>query len=139
LDREGEAVLGQGGTNMRVRTWVIPEGVEARTACMKSVMGEMLGGPTGYEVRIGPPDKSRAQRGKFHVLCEEIGCSFGYTPGEIKQFIKQYHYGHETRTVRGVVYTFLRSTEDDDKAQYSALIEAAMRWGAENGIEIEKM
>lgn len=93
-----------------------------------------MAAPDGWEVRLGPPDKTRAQRAMFHVLCENIGKELGCTPGEVKQYVKQYHYGIDEKKVGNMWYKSVRSTEDDNKVQYTALIEAAHRWAAENGL-----
>lgn len=122
---------------MKTRTWEIPEGIDWRTACVDSVSKAITEAPIGYEVRISPPDKSRTQRAKFHVLCEGIGSELGNTPAEIKTAIKQYHYGIDEKKIGNDWCRILRSTEEDNREQYSALIEAALRWGAENGVHIE--
>lgn len=62
----------------------------------------------------------------------------GHSPGDIKQYIKQYHYGLDEKKVGSKWYRITRSTEDDDREQYSALIEAAYRWAAENGAVINQ-
>lgn len=119
---------------MTARTWIIP--TDNRLYLITSVTVAITESPAGYTVRVGPPNKSNEQRGLFHALCEEIGKALGNTPAEIKTAVKQYHYGIDEKKIGKDWCRILRSTEDDDRAQYTALIEAAYRWASENGIAI---
>ena len=81
-------------------------------------------------------DKTHEQRKKFHAICREVGNSLGLTPGQVKAAIKQEHFGIDEFKMGDRWYRMVRSSEDTDRIEYSELIEAAYRWGAENGIAI---
>ena len=118
---------------MKTRTWEIPE-PDQRLLIEQSVTDAIRHAKTGWVVRLMSQSKTDKQRSFFHCLCADIGKELGYTPSEIKQMIKQWHYGFDEKKIGNNWYRVLRSTEEDDKEQYSELIEAAQRWAAENGI-----
>ena len=81
--------------------------------------------------------KSVEQRNKFHAICRQLGKELGNTPAEIKMAVKLEHFGLDEFKVRDKWYRGIRSSEDTDRIEYSELIEAALRFGAENDIAIE--
>lgn len=81
-------------------------------------------------------DKTHEQRKKFHAICREVGNQIGLTPGQVKAAIKQDHFGIDEFKMGDRWYRIVKSSEDADRIEYSELIEAAYRWGAENGIAI---
>ena len=81
-------------------------------------------------------DKTSVQRNKFHVICREIGKEIGLTPGQVKAAIKQEHFGIDEFKFGDKWYRMVKSSEEAYRMEYSELIEAAYRWGAENGIAI---
>lgn len=81
-------------------------------------------------------DKTREQRNKFHAVCRDIGKEIGLTPGQVKAAIKQEHFGIDEFKFGDKWYRMVKSSEEADRIEYSELIEAAYRWGAENGIAI---
>lgn len=106
---------------------------EARARAVQAVKEA----PEGYTLTLGPKDKTAEQRGKFHVLCEKIGNLLGETPAHIKGAIKQDLYGFDEFKIGNVWYRHIHSTEDNDREQYSALIEHAFLWAAERGAYVE--
>jgi hypothetical protein len=70
----------------------------------------------------------------FHGLCRQIGLELGLTPGQVKHAVKEDYFGFEDFTVNGKRYRVIQSSEDTDRVEYSALVEAAYRWAAENGV-----
>lgn len=93
-----------------------------------------------YMLTIGPArkEKSHDQRKLFHALCTEFGREIGYTPGQIKAMVKEEHFGVDTVTLRnGKTYTVTQSSEEADRAEYSALIETLLRMAAENGVLLD--
>jgi len=81
-------------------------------------------------------DKTHEQRKKFHAICGDIGEEMGCTPGQIKAAVKQEHFGLDEFKVGNKWYRIVQSSEDTDRLDYSALIETALRWAAENGVVI---
>jgi hypothetical protein len=81
-------------------------------------------------------DKTAVQRNKFHALCRDIGHELGLTPGQCKAAIKQEYFGLDEFKVGDKWYRVLKSSEDADRIEYSALIEAAYRFAAEAGIAL---
>lgn len=94
--------------------------------------------PDGYEVTIGEvvKDKTAEQRGKFHALCSDIGKELGLTPGQVKAAVKQEYFGLDEFKFGDKWYRSVKSSEDADRREYSALIDFAYQWAAENGIYV---
>lgn len=89
-----------------------------------------------YELELRPRKKAKtnAQRNYFHIICEEIGKQLGYTKGQVKEMVKEYHFGEDViQTPSGRVYRVIQSSEDEERHGYGQLIDSALRWGAENG------
>lgn len=92
------------------------------------------------QLAVGPArkEKSHAQRKLFHALCKEAGDHLGYTKGQVKEIVKQEHFGTDTVTDRkGRRYEVVQSSEEADRADYSDLIETLLRWAAENGVALD--
>lgn len=81
-------------------------------------------------------DKTAEQRDKFHALCRDIGQVIGLTPGQVKAAVKQEFYGLDEFKMGDKWYRTVKSSEDSDRIEYSALIEHAYQWAAENGIAL---
>jgi hypothetical protein len=81
-------------------------------------------------------DKTHEQRKKFHAICREISNQIGLTPGQVKAAIKQDQFGIDEFKMGNKWYRTVKSSEDTDRVEYSELIEAAYRWGAENEVVI---
>jgi hypothetical protein len=93
-----------------------------------------------FQVECGPvvKDKTPAQRRQFHRLCGEFGKALGMTKGQVKEMVKQEHFGLDTVTLKnGATYQVVQSSEDADRPEYSDLIETLLRMAAENGIWLE--
>ena len=69
------------------------------------------------------PRKTTQQRAYAHVLIDYIAEYVGISPDRLKRDIKIRIGLIETEVVTGKVYTFVTSTEDLNKQQYSAFIE----------------
>ena len=72
------------------------------------------------------PRKSTQQRAYAHVLIDYIAEYVGTTPERLKRDIKIRIGLIETEVVGGKVYTFVTSTEDLNKQQYSIFIEEVL-------------
>lgn len=99
----------------------------------------VLEAPEGWQVTIEPERKNKTaeQRAKFHVLCERIGKELGETPAHVKGAVKQSLYGFDEFKIGNQWYRIVRSSEDNDRPQYSDLIEHAYLWAAERGVYVE--
>lgn len=82
-------------------------------------------------------DKTHEQRKLFHAICTEIGKHLGHSPGQIKAAIKQEEFGIDEFKLGDKWYRTVKSSEDTDRVEYSALIEAAYRFAAEQGIHVK--
>ena len=115
----------------------------SRAALMRvlSMLGGLLVKPTDdleLELRPRRKEKSHQQRKYLHKICTDIGKQLGYTMGQVKAMVKEEHFGADTiQTPSGRVYHVIQSSEDEDRGGYSALIETALRWGAENGAPVD--
>ena len=94
--------------------------------------------PEGHEciIRLPSKDKTAEQRGKFHALCTDIGKELGLTPGQVKAAVKQEYFGLDEFKFGDKWYRSVKSSEDANKAEYSALIDFAYQWAAEAGIYV---
>ena len=72
------------------------------------------------------PRKTTQQRAYAHVVIDAIAEYVGTTPDRLKRDIKIRIGLIETEVVAGKVYTFVTSTEDLDKQQYSIFIEEVL-------------
>ena len=100
-------------------------------AAVMSIMGE-----DEMEVIIKKhvDDKTAEQRNWFHTLCGLLSTDTGYTKGQMKELIKQEVIGTTLVKFAGRVREVTCSSEDQNKINYSELIEGAYRIGAEAGI-----
>lgn len=92
------------------------------------------------QLTVGPArkEKTTAQRKLFHALCKEAGDHIGLTKGQVKEIVKEEHFGRdEVKTPDGKVHSVLQSSEEADRPDYSDLIETLLRWAAENGIALD--
>lgn len=90
------------------------------------------------EIRPARKEKSHDQRKLFHALCAQAGKELGHTPGQIKAMVKQEFFGVDQITTRsGKTYNVVQSSEEADRIEYSALIEALLQWAAENGVLLD--
>ena len=81
--------------------------------------------------------KSHDQRKLFHALCFKIGTKLGMEPGMVKEAIKTDFFGIDEFRIGNKWYRRVKSSEDAGKTEYSALIDYAYRWAAEQGVYIE--
>lgn len=115
----------------------------SRGALMRvlSMLSSLLVKPEDdYELELRPrrKEKTNAQRNYFHKVCELIGKQLGYTKGQVKEMVKEYHFGEDVITTpSGRVYRVIQSSEDEDRHGYNDLIDSALRWGAENGAPVD--
>lgn len=77
-------------------------------------------------------DKTDAQRRLFHKLCRIIGNHVGETPGHIKEAIKGDFYGIDEYKIGKKWYRRIKPSESSEREEYSALIDYAYQWAAEN-------
>ena len=95
--------------------------------------------PLEIVVREPRREKSHDQRKLWHAMLAEIALDLGYTPGQVKQLIKSEYYGVErVRLPDGATYEIIQSSEDEDRAGYSRLIEFTMQFCAEHGVNIQE-
>lgn len=80
--------------------------------------------------------KTHDQRKRFHAICADIGKEIGLTPGQVKEAVKQTYFGLDEFKVKDKWYRIVKSSEEADRMEYSALIDAAIQWGAEAGVVI---
>lgn len=81
-------------------------------------------------------NKTREQRGYFHVVCTEIGLQMGLTMGQVKEAVKVEQFGYEEFKAFGKWYRTVQSSEDAERDDYSRLIDTAIRWAAEGGVTV---
>ncbi len=116
-------------------------GSRKRLLDLLSMLSNMLIKPEDdYQLTLGPArkEKSHAQRKLFHKLCTEAGKELGYTMGQIKEMVKEEHFGREEILApNGKLYLVVQSSEESDRIDYSALIETLLRWAAENGVPLD--
>lgn len=78
------------------------------------------------------PPKTNAQRNKFHSMCRELGAFIGLTAGKVKDSIKQEHSGIDEWKMGDKWYRGTKPSEQNDREEYSELIECLIQWAAEN-------
>lgn len=89
-------------------------------------------------LREARKEKTHTQRKLFHAMCAEAGRALGYTPGQVKEMVKQEHFGRDSiKAPNGKTYDVLQSSEEADRLEYSDLIETLLRWAAENGVPLD--
>lgn len=112
---------------------------KARLLAVLSALAHTLVSPNApleLILRTERKEKTAAQRALFHAVMADLAPQFALTPAETKQPIKQQFYGIEKRTVLGVERTFVQSSEESDREEYSRLIDFAYQFSAENGIHV---
>lgn len=83
-------------------------------------------------------NKTHEQRKLFHALCAEVGKELGYSPGQVKEMVKEDYFGRdEIVTPSGKRYSVVKSSEDADRMEYSELIDHLIMWSAQNGFAVE--
>jgi hypothetical protein len=65
-----------------------------------------------------------------------LGKELGETPAHIKESVKMFHFGTDEWKIGDKWYRGVKSSEDTLRLEYSELVEAALRWGAENGVYV---
>lgn len=107
---------------------------DIRRRAAQAVMA--IRGDDKLEVIIRPHvnDKTAEQRAWFHVLCGLFGEATGYTREEIKELVKAEILGTTVITVAGREREVTASSEKQNRAQYSELIEGCYRLAAEAGV-----
>jgi len=110
----------------------------------RAVVGGLLRMPLDFrrplELVLRPEHepKTGEQRGLWHALLADFGAELGYTLPEIKAVVKREYYGAETVTLpSGHKYEVVKSSEDEDRAGYSALIDFTLRFAAEQGVVLQ--
>lgn len=91
------------------------------------------------EVIIREPvrEKTHDQRKLWHAVLSDIALDTGYTPAQVKALIKADYYGKDRITLRdGSTFDIVQSSEDEDRAGYSRLIDFTYQFCAEHGINI---
>ncbi len=108
-----------------------------RQGCIDAILRLPLEAPF-FQVAITyyDPDKSHEQRKKWHAMLTEIGNQVGATMGQVKHAIKVEFYGLEDYELDGKAYTFVQSSEESKKGEYSRLIEYTYQWAAERGLTV---
>lgn len=94
--------------------------------------------PLEFIVREPRREKSHEQRKLWHAMLDDMGRSMGHTPGEMKQIVKAEYYGVERiKLPNGHVVEVIQSSEEEDRAGYSRLVDFTTRFAAENGITLQ--
>ena len=119
---------------MNLKRYVLRD-TEVKRHCIEFLCDVPLSDPpmqvTFAEYRA---DKSGEQRSWFHMLCRRLASETGYTEGEIKEYVKRELWGTLDVVINGRLHAIVRSSESANRQEYSELIEAAYRIGAEAGI-----
>lgn len=94
--------------------------------------------PLQVVVREPRKEKSNDQRGLWHATMDDMAKEMGHTPAEVKQIVKAEYYGTDRITLpNGRVVEVIQSSESEDRAGYSRLIDFTLRFAAENGIMLQ--
>ena len=94
--------------------------------------------PLELIVRSPRKEKSSDQRGLWHATMDDMAKEMGHTPAEMKAVIKSEYYGIDrVKLPNGRVVEVIQSSESEDRAGYSRLIDFTIRFAAENGIVLQ--
>jgi len=92
------------------------------------------------EIKLYTADQTDSQRGYFHWGCDIFAKAVGYTPGEIKQYIKEELWGTEEVFINGLKRPLNRTKSmakgKTNKLDYSDAIECMLRLAAEAEVHI---
>ena len=93
--------------------------------------------PVEVIVRAPRKEKTGDQRRLWHAMLAEVSVGTGYTPGQVKNLIKSEYYGVErVRLPDGSSFDVIASSEEEDRAGYSRLINFTIQFCAEHGVNI---
>ena len=121
------------------RTWRIDS--ESRWRAVLHHLGtaryDFVANPVDIILKSASDPKTHDQRKLFHAVCADLAPHWHLTPGETKSAVKVSFYGVDHVVIAGIRITFLKSSEDSDKEEYSRLIEHSYQMAAESGVEIQ--
>lgn len=124
---------------MEARSFIVnaPERLRALLASLMT-MPVSAEHPLEIVVRTPRKEKSHDQRGLWHATLDDMAKEMGHTPGEMKQVVKAEYYGTDKiKLPNGRVVEVIQSSEAEDRAGYSRLIDFTIRFAAENGIVLQ--
>ena len=81
-------------------------------------------------------DKTKEQRGWFHILIKLISDETGYNQAEVKELVKKTILGTTLVSIGGHEKEVTASSEGQDKIGYSELIDGVYQLAAEAGIQL---
>ena len=94
--------------------------------------------PLEIIVREPRKEKSHDQRKLWHAVLSDLALEVGHTPAEMKHIVKSEYYGTDIITLpRGQRFEVVKSSEEEDRAGYSRLIDFTYQFAAQNGINIQ--
>ena len=91
------------------------------------------------EVYIRPAtrEKTHDQRKLWHAVLNDMALETGYTPAQIKAIVKAEYYGPDKfKMPDGSTFEAIQSSEDEDRAGYSRLIDFTYQFCADHEINI---
>ena len=109
---------------------------QVRSNAAKAVLA--ISGDDNLEVVIQEhkEDKTKEQRGWFHILIKLISDETGYNKAEVKELIKKTILGTTLVSIGGHEKEVTASSEGQDKIGYSELIDGVYQLAAEAGIQL---
>lgn len=100
-----------------------------------SLHGTDLTEPKLLEVKRYKPPRSLSQNAKLHVMVNELANHVGYSPSELKEWVKREYGVYQEITILGSTTNIPLSTTSYTKQQMAELIGHIERIGAELGFQ----